>query len=42
MTPRDQVLPQFTIVIDFTVQNNRDGSVLVRDGLMTGVEVNDA
>src|ERR1700720_2113933 len=32
---------EFLIVVDFPVENDPDGAVFVRDGLVAGVEVND-
>jgi hypothetical protein len=42
VTARDEVLPQLAIIVDLAIQNHRDGFIFVRDGLMTGVKVNDA
>src|SRR5271165_5102308 len=36
-----QKCAQFLVVIDFSVENNLDAFVLVRDGLMTTLQVDD-
>ena len=40
MSGADQVTPKFLIIIDFTVENDPNRSILIRDGLVTGTKVN--
>ena len=42
MAPRQEVRAQIAIVIDFTVEGNPDGLVLVGDGLVAARQINDA
>ena len=37
----EELFPQFREVVDFAVVNDPDRAVLVRDGLLTGVEIDD-
>ena len=39
---RDQVLPEFLVVVDLAVEDHPDGPVFVRDGLVAGAEIDDA
>jgi hypothetical protein len=37
-----QILAQFPVIVDFAVENDPNGFVFIADGLMTGLNVDDA
>src|SRR5579862_9845554 len=42
MTPAREVVSQFAVVVDLTIEDGPDGSIFVRDGLMAGGQIDDA
>src|SRR5581483_1762313 len=42
MAARNQVLPQFLVIVDLAVEYHPNGAVLVRDRLVAGAQIDDA